>query len=184
MYKRIIETINRGDLNITNNPVYPLLLIPEGKEERFRNNYMLFHFCMWLNTNSVCNFKALFDFALAENPIVDSHRSKPIWIMFGNKKDRTNFSQWLKKYRTRFIGNQIENTYVPRIPLDGRYTLSYVEISLFDFDYSFGESNISEDAFEKWSWIINNCEKKAWCGDKFTAFSSDKDAVLFKLRWG
>lgn len=37
------------------------------------------------------------------------------------------------------------------------------------------------EAVDDWSWIVKNCQGKAWWHESFWLFESDADAVMFKL---
>jgi hypothetical protein len=183
MFKETFDLIDRGTLELTDKASYPFELRPHG-DEHTRNNHMLFHFSMWLSFHpEVTDFRVIIDCKSIEYPIGSFH-AHPQWIIFGNRRDRTVFKNWLKTYEKWFGEKGLEASFFPESPASGRYSLSFLAHPIgAKLSYVTLNMEYPADAIEKWTWVLHNCKKPVYSMPNGLAFSSMHDAMLFKLRW-
>lgn len=136
-----------------------------------RNNPEMFHFVVWLASNSVTDFKIT-------QPIpTDDNLS--VTILFGKREDRDDFVKWYEKYRTVFSGDE-GYLQVPSIPSKGTHTLTFVfdedSASTLKFD-----DTLHIKYLNNWIWIVLNCSEAAYSTCNGFAFKSSDDAALFML---
>lgn len=157
---------------------YPLLLPPS----RRKINCMIFHFAIWLDNNDV-NYAVVIP--ATERPIYERSVS-PHYILFNDKKDRINFTKWLNRYKKWFQNEEIENSFLPELPISGSHTLHILKhnISAYDLASGVASESFSDDFIKLWIWVIQNCKKPVYVlSTNSFAFSDAKDAVHFKLYW-
>jgi len=156
---------------------YPLLLKMHAHR---KINYMLFHFSMWLATNDVTNYRVVIP--ASGNPI--SERDTPHYILFNNKKDRTDFTKWLNRYKAWFKNEEIENNILPELPKYGSHTLHILSHNVAMYDFIGGQDSLSDEFIQLWTWVIKNCKKPVYViSNNSFAFTNSKEAVYFKLYW-
>lgn len=157
---------------------YPLLM--KVSTTRRKTNCMLFHFSMWLTTNDMPKYTVLIP--ATGNPV--SERDAPHYILFGNKKDRTNFTKWLNQYKKWFQNEEIENSNLPELPISGSHTLHILRHNTGMYDIASGSESFSGDFIKLWTWIIKNCKRPVYVLSKNSfAFTDAKEAIHFKLYW-
>lgn len=175
-----VNTIfNRAASIMDTSAAYPLLL-PLSSNRR-KINCMMFHFSIWLaNNEDVTNYSVVIP--ASGYPI--SERDSPHYILFGNKKDRTNFTKWLNQYKKWFQNEEIENSNLPELPISGSHTLNILRHNTGMYDIASGSEFLSGDFIKLWTWIIKNCKRPVYVLSKNSfAFSNAKEAIYFKLYW-
>lgn len=182
MWKESIQIVLRGDLE-AGATAYPMRLQPFENNNR-RQNAILFHFAMWLSANpNVSNFRVIADGAIAESPIVEVG-GYTLWIMFGERKDRSAFTRWMARYSKWFGGVDPTTTFMPELPENGQIRICIVSTSFTKYDV-FNDQQFPDGFVERWSWIITNCRKPVYVmPQRGFAFTDVKEAVHYKLHFG
>lgn len=157
------------------------LLLPLSNKPR-KTNYMLFHLSIWLSNNEdVTNYAVVIPATGNAIEVRDSLH----YVLFNNKKDRTDFAKWLNRYKKWFQNEEIENNIFPELPTDGSYNIHIVRHNTVMYDFLSGSDESPSDEFiQLWIWVIKNCKRPVYVLSKESfAFSDAKEAVYFKLYW-
>ncbi len=142
--------------------------------------FNLFHFAIWLGGNpDVTNFQLVSSFSTAA-PLVEM-KFTDITVLFGKKADRTRFLRWFHKYGSKFAGQSTERAYMPTLPTSGKFRLIFAESSVND--YGDGFFRMSEELAQMWMWLAHNSKGYAFRTATGFAFTDEKTAIEFKLRF-
>ena len=181
MWKESLDIVLRGTLE-SGATAYPMQIQPDDNKNR-RQNALLFHFAMWLSAHpNVSNYRLVADGGVAENPVVELS-GHTLWVLFGEKKDRTAFTRWLARY-SQWFSVDPATSFFPELPETGNLKISIVSTSFARQDL-FAEGMFPEGFVDRWSWIINHCRKPVYLmPNRGFAFTDVKEAVHYKLHFG
>ena len=186
MDRFFFDLIQRGKLEPGECWQYLLMPVAEGREARraFHRHCMAFHFACWLHENpDVTNFGFMISHETGA-PMIEV-LGQSIVIMFGRKSDFNSFKRYMAKLNRWFPdGELVQETMIPTFPTSGTHRLTFLSHKpSVGIDPSTFEP-LNRDAMEAWAWIVHNCHKPAFRTPLGFAFTSDKDALHFKMRHG
>lgn len=184
MEKFFYDTIKRGTLEP--GECWQYLLVPseiESQKYRAHRNCMGFHFVGWLHANpEVTNFGYMVSHENG-SPVMEVI-GQPIVVIFGRKTDFNSFKRYVEKIKRWFPEDDIQDTIIPQCPKSGTHRLTYVSHNdAIGVDPATFEP-ITSAAMELWAWIVKNCRRPVYRTSLGFAFSSERDALHFKMMHG
>lgn len=103
-------------------------------------------------------------------------------IVFGNTEDYELYNEFITKTGSWF-NDQVEphtgdlDDWFPKLPISGTHTLSFVAAS----PSLHNGNSFSSELIEVWSWIVNHCNHPVYMNNNTFAFTSEDDAIKFKV---
>lgn len=146
------------------------VLYPTGF--RLHRPHHSFHFDVW---REVCPESQRWGF------ISEASKGDPI-LVFGDRRDRDEFTKWLERYCARFQDNDIAACPLPSLPR-GRMKGTVIPRPRAMQELQFASDDGLAEAKSIWAWIVGNAKRPVWFTNESVVFEREADAVAFRLRW-
>ncbi len=187
MERFFYDLIQRGKLQPGECWQYLLMPVAEGTVETRRNFHrhcMAFHFACWLQENpEVTNFGFLISHDSGA-PIMEVLGQSMV-VMFGRKSDFNSFKRYMAKLNRWFPEDElVQDNMIPTFPTSGTHKLTFIaHPASCGIDPATFEP-VKRELMEAWAWIVHNCHRPVFRTPLGFAFTSDKDALFFKMKYG
>lgn len=125
---------------------------------------------------------------LNDGPKTDYYFRTEAMLLFREDLSK-KFDEWFAKYSTRYHDSSDVCTIIPEIPTGVRVNHIPVEHGEhYNYHVPYCERDgyrvPTEELMNQWSWIVNNCEGKAFVTPDHWLFEIEEEAMHFKLIWG
>lgn len=105
-------------------------------------------------------------------------------VMFGRKSEFNSFKRYMAKLKRWFPEDElVQENMIPTFPNSGTHRLTFLASKSSGIDPSTFEP-VKRELMEEWAWIVHNCHHPVFRTPLGFAFTSDKDALFFKMKHG
>ncbi len=105
-------------------------------------------------------------------------------VLFGRKSDFNSFKRHMAKLERWFPeGELAQENMIPTFPTSGTHRFTFMAHNSSGIDPATFEP-VRRELLEAWAWIVHNCHKPVFRTPLGFAFTSDKDALFFKMKYG
>lgn len=130
---------------------------------------------MWLKNNTHVH-----DFLFV--PPSRRNENDDMSIVFGNIEEYEQYNSFIIKTGSWFP-SQLESytgewdDWFPKLPKSGTHTLSFVMAN----PSVYNGNSFSIELIEVWTWIVDNCNNPVYMNNNTFAFTSEDEAIKFKM---